>query len=214
MNEEDKAEIVSRYRRRLQEFGTDIRSLASGTSERQAVRFGVLVGIAELDGCSLLDVGCGHGDFYAYLMQHGVQVDYTGYDICPEFVEMAGARYPEARFELRDIQTDGIPHTFDFVFSSQTFNNRLQHEDNLDVMKDVLRRCYDASRRGVAVDMLTSYVDFREPHLYYYSPEEVFEFCKRQLTKRVTLRHDYPLFEFTVCLYPDFVGWGTSFASA
>ncbi len=207
MNEADKAEIITRYKLRLQEFGADIRSLASGTPEHRIIRFGVLAGIGDMDGCSILDVGCGHADFYAYLKQQGVHVEYTGYDICPEFIEMASAKYADARFELRDIQVDGIPRAFDFVVSSQTFNNRLQHEDNLALMKDVLSCCYDASRKGVAVDMLTSYVDFREPHLYYYSPEEVFVFCKHHLTKRVTLRHDYPLFEFAVYLYRDFAGW-------
>ena len=54
--------------------------------------------------------------------------------------------------------------------------------------------------------MMTAYVDFREDRLFYYSPEEIFRFSKT-LTKRVLLRHDYPLFEFTVYLYKDFAGW-------
>lgn len=36
--------------------------------------------------------------------------------------------------------------------------------------------------------------------MYYYSPEEIFGFCK-DLTKRVALRHDYMPYEFTVYLY-------------
>jgi hypothetical protein len=119
---------------------------------------------------------------------------------------LSAARFPDARFEVRDVQADGIPEPFDYIVSSQTFNNLLTHENNLNLMLDVLRLSYLASRKGVAFDMLTTYVDFREDRLFYYPPEEIFRFCK-SLTKRVTLRHDYPLFEFAVYLYKDFSGW-------
>jgi len=208
MDPRDKDQIISRYRDRLRRYGEDIRALASGTYERQQIRFSVLSAVGDLDGTSVLDLGCGFGDFYEHLISRNLEVDYYGYDICPELVEIASAKFPQARFEVRDIQVDGIPRCFDYIVSSQTFNNRLVYEDNFELVKDVIRRCYEASDKAVAIDMLTSYVDFREDCLYYYSPEEMFNFCKT-LTKRVALRHDYPLFEFTVYLYQDFVGWRT-----
>jgi hypothetical protein len=70
----------------------------------------------------------------------------------------------------------------------------------------VLGICYEACDKGVAVDMMTSYVDFREERLFYYSPEEILRHAK-SLTKRVMLRHDYPMFEFAIFLYKDFTGW-------
>jgi len=206
MNTDDKNSIVNRYRERLQTHGANIQALASGTEERRAIRFGVLAGIGELDGTSVLDIGCGLADFYAYLCERGLKVRYTGYDITPEFIELASKRFPEAHFEVRDVQTEGIPEKFDYVVSSQTFNNRFLRDDNLLVMQDVLRLASAASQRGVAFDMITDHVDFREERLFYYSPEQMFRFAKT-LTKRVLLRHDYPLYEFALYLYPDFVGW-------
>ena len=206
MNDADKVEIVERYRARLQTHGAGIQALASGTLDRRAIRFGVLSEIGDLEGCSVLDIGCGLGDFYAYLQERDIDVRYTGYDITPEFVELAAQRHPSARFQIRDVQAEGIPEKFDYVVSSQTFNNRLKNEDNMAVMKDVLRLAYSASTKGVAFDMLTDHVDFKEDRLFYYSPEEIFRYAKT-LTKRVSLRHDYPLFEFTVYLLPSFSGW-------
>lgn len=206
MNEADKTTIKDRYRERLKRHGAGIQALASGTAERREIRFGVLAGVGDLEGASVLDLGCGLADFYAYLRERGVNVRYTGYDITPEFIELAAQRFPDARFEVRDVQADGIPEKFEYVISSQTFNNRLAHEDNMNLMLDVLRLSYEAGTKGVAIDMLTAYVDFQEAHLYYYPPEEIFHFCKT-LTKRVILRHDYPLFEFAVYLYKDFAGW-------
>ncbi|UEQ03320.1 class I SAM-dependent methyltransferase [Halomonas profundus] len=208
MRDEDKSTIVSRYRKRLGEYGPGIQALASGSVERRDIRFSVLSSIGDLNGCRLLDLGCGLGDFYAWLQKQGVQVSYTGYDITPELVDFAVKRFPKASFEVRDIQTQGIPERFDYIVSSQTFNNRLSHDDNFDVMKDVLQICYEACDVAVAIDMMTSYVDFREDHLYYYQPEAIFSYAKT-LTKRVSLRHDYPAFEFAILLYKDFSGWKT-----
>ncbi|MGB8166687.1 MAG: class I SAM-dependent methyltransferase [Chthoniobacteraceae bacterium] len=206
MNDADKAEIASRYRARLAEHGASSAALATGTPERQEIRFGVLAGVGDLEGATVLDLGCGFGEFYQYLLSKGVRVNYTGYDITPEFIDHAKKRFPEAHFEVRDVQVDGIAEKFDYVVSSQTFNNRLAHEGNMELMQDVLRISYEACEKGVSIDMFTSYVDFREDRLFYYSPEEIFRFSKT-LTKRVLLRHDYPLFEFTVYLYRDFSGW-------
>lgn len=206
MNEYDKQLIVKRYMDRLKKYGVDIKTLASGNIERQLIRFEVFSKIGDLTGHSILDVGCGFADFYQYLKHQGIKVYYTGIDICPAFIDICKERFPEASFEVKDIQKDDIGRKFDYVISSQTFNNKLQNDDNEVSIRDVIRKSYEICNIAVAIDMLTNHVDFREENLYYYSPEEIFRFCKT-LTKRVLLRHDYPLFEFMVCLYKDFQGW-------
>lgn len=207
MNARDKARIIDRYRERLKVFGEDIRTLASGTQDRQRIRFEVLQQVGMRSGDSVLDLGCGFGDFYAFLLDRGIHVDYVGYDICPDLLDVARRRFPGIHFEAKDVQESRIPCHFDYVVASQVFNNRLQEEDNLEVVKDIMRRSFEATTRAVAIDMLSTYVDYREDQLYYFSPEEIFTFC-RSLSKRVCLRHDYPLFEFTVYIFKDFSRWG------
>lgn len=209
MKTEDKKWITERYMERFRKYGMDIRTLASGNRDRQLIRFKAFSEIGGLNGASILDVGCGFGDFYQYLKDEGIKVKYTGIDICPAFVEVCAERFPEAKFAVKDLQTDPVKEKYDYVVSSQTFNNRLAEGENMRLMKDVLQKSYDICTKGVAVDMVTSCVDFQEDHLFYYSPEEIFTFAK-SITKRVTLRHDYPLYEFMICLYKDFKGWRSS----
>lgn len=207
MDKDDRAELIGRYKERLEKFGYDIRSLASGTEERRQTRFGMLNNVGDLQGASVLDLGCGFGDFYAYLRDRGIQVDYTGYDISPDLIQMARERFPEGpKFEVRDIQDSGLGRRFDYVVCSQTFNYKLKRQNNIELVQNVLRLCLDSTDKGMVFDFITAYVDFREEHLFYYQPEELFTFAK-SLTKRVTLRHDYPLFEFALYLYPNFQGW-------
>jgi len=206
MNSSDKENIVTRYRDRLKEFGPGIQSLASGTVERRAIRFNTLSKIGDLEGARILDIGSGLGDYYQYLIDKGIKVDYTGYDLSPDLVKISEERFPDAKFEVRDIQIDGIDGVFDYIVSSQTFNFALAKENNLELVRTCLQICLDHCNKGICFDFLSSYVDYREGHLFYYSPEEMFSFAKK-LTKRVALSHESELFEFAIFLYPDFTGW-------
>ena len=66
--------------------------------------------------------------------------------------------------------------------------------------QEIVRKMFNLCRIGIAINMVTDYVDYKEDYLYYYSPEETLKFCKT-LSKWVALRHDYPLHEFTVYVY-------------
>jgi SAM-dependent methyltransferase len=205
MNVADKRKIIDRYNQRFAQHGNDIRTLASGTEVRRQIRFGVLAEIGLTPGCSVLDLGCGFGDFFDYLACRGLECQYTGYDINPTLIGAARSKNPHGRFEVKDIQLDEFP-VFDFVVSSSAFNLPVSDGDNYDFVADILARCFEHARLGVAVDFLTSYVDFQSTEAFHYCPEKIFAIAKK-ITKRVSLRHDYPLYEFCLYLYPDFEGW-------
>ena len=58
----------------------------------------------------------------------------------------------------------------------------------------------EQSRIGFSFNLLTSYVDWEEDHLYYGDPGVFFEYCKRKHSRFVTLLHDYPLYEWTIAV--------------
>ncbi len=200
MSDTDREIIVRRYTERFERHGVDVRSLASGTEERHRLQHEVHASAGDLNGKTILDIGCGLAHYYEFLRARGTAVDYIGYDIVPAFIESNRARYPEARFEIRDAMTEGIAHEADFVVMCEVVNNRYRDASNLDVVKKVLTRAFDAAREAVTIDMVSTYVDYQVPEAYYFSPEEMFAFAK-SLTKYVTLRHDYVPFHFTLMLY-------------
>jgi 2-polyprenyl-3-methyl-5-hydroxy-6-metoxy-1,4-benzoquinol methylase len=89
MNSHDKKVIISRYKDRLEKFGPSIDSLASGTIDRRTIRFNLLANVDDLSGATILDLGSGLGDFYGFLLEKDIKVNYTGYDLSPDLVELA-----------------------------------------------------------------------------------------------------------------------------
>ena len=199
MNKKDKSEIISRYNERLDKFGPVIEALAVGSEERRNIRYKVLTGIGDLRGKKVLDLGCGFGDLWGYLKNTGVECNYTGFDINARLIEIAKEKYPKANFRLIDILEEPF-ETFDYIISSNAFNNKLSSVDNYTFIEKILRIAYEHAAEGVAVDFLTWYVDFRRDYGFYYEPERVFSIAKKN-ARKVCLRHDYPLFEFCVYLY-------------
>lgn len=199
MKQNDKIVAISRYNERLKRYGYDPRTLG-WFKGRQPVRFRVLSEIGDLDNCSILDVGCGFGDLYRFLIKRGFNIAYTGIEINSNLIEIARKKYPDACFEIKDILIDEINHKFDWVFSSGIFNFTLS--DNKPFIQNMLKKMLELCNNGVAADFMSGYVDFKNMDVYYASPEHIFSFCKT-LSKRVVLRHDYMPFEFCVYIYKD-----------
>lgn len=205
MKESDKNWINLRYSQRLKDEGATYEALRTGPWERREMRFGILKEIGIQSGDSVLDLGCGYGDFSDYLFRNNIEVNYTGFDINSDFIEIAKNKYPQHHFEVKDILTEDY-QKFDWIVSTSCFNLALKEQDNYEFMYEMLFSAYQHANKGVAIDMFTDYVDFKVENMFYYSPEKVFSLAKK-ITKSVCLRHDYQMFEFCIYLRPDFQGW-------
>lgn len=171
--------------------------------ETQEQRLRVLAELIREPDASVLDFGCGTGHLCAVLRQErGFTGRYTGYDLSGEALTLARQRHAGAHFEQRDVFREGVGGHFDYAVVSGVFNNRVS--DNWAFLTSVLRILFSHARRGIAFNALSAYVDYKAPGLYYADPEEVFRFCKENLSPAVNLRHDYEVkpgvlpFEFTV----------------
>jgi SAM-dependent methyltransferase len=197
VRDRDRAEVSHFFSESLRKYGYDPRSLGwiPGT---QRARFAVLAAIGDLDGCKVLDVGCGFGDLYEYLCRRGTRVDYTGVDLNPGFVEIARARHPDARFVVADFEDAKVDGRFDWAFGSGIFSFRVS--DHEAFVGRMLRKMFDNARKGVAIDFLDGRCGPGSAALYHPDPADVYRMCSR-LSRRVVLRCDYKPTEFCVYVY-------------
>jgi len=198
----DKEKIIQRYNEKLKHnHRKDL--LSTGSKIRRDIRFKVLTELGDFQGKKILDLGCGIGDFYQYLQEHKIECEYVGYDINPNIIKLAKERFPKVNFEVKDILEEDFPH-FDYIVSTSSFNNKLESISNYEFIQKILEVSYNHIRNGggIAVDFLVSYVDYKHDYAFYYEPEKIFSIAKN-ITRRVLIRNDYPLYEFAVYLYKD-----------
>lgn len=195
---EERASLVKLYADRVAEMGYDVRSLGWKSREDQLLRFQVLADIGDLSDSVVCDVGCGFGDLQPYLSERFRNVQYVGVDLSEELLTVARSRYPALKFAVADILDESYQETADWHLLSGALSYKL--EDNLAFTTRMLAKMFALSRRGVAANFLSTYVNYQHPRNYHHDPADVFRIAKG-LTKRVALRHDYPLWEFTVYLY-------------
>ena len=195
--------IAAHYRSLLKEHGDTAAAAQYSSRASQERRFAVLSMVGDLRGASVLDYGCGSAHLATFLKARGqAPARYTGVDIVDELLEMARAKHPEGHFGRPD---DVLDHKFDYVLVSGVFNNR--RRDNRRFYSETLKGLFGLCTRGLAFNMMSTYVDYRDPALFYEAPERVLGFVKRELTPYVVLRHDYEVkpgvvpFEFAVFAY-------------
>ena len=195
MNEKERSSIIKHYQKLFKKYG--VKPAALGwVKGKQKTRFKVIAEIGDLKNSSLLDIGCGFGDFVDYLESKKIKFDYTGIDINPEFVKIAKELHPKEKFDYRDIEVNPYKKKFDWVFAIGTTN----HSGSYDYIKNLLRNMLNNSKKGIAMDFLSSYVDYKKSGNFHSSPEKIFKIAKT-LSKRVVLRHDYLPFEFCIYIY-------------
>lgn len=188
------------YDGRLAEHGATARGVDWNSEESQHLRFRELTRLLDDADAGVLDYGCGYGALRAYLREHGHRGRYVGFDISERMIESAraGAADPAARFES---SRDAL-QPVDYTLASGIFNVK-QHASDEDWHRYVIETIGDlaaVSTRGFAFNALSRYSDIerRRPDLYYADPLELFDHCKRHLSRFVSLLHDTPLYEFTI----------------
>ena len=194
MGPAEKARILKQYDERLDAHGYDPKTLGWDKG-RHPLRFEVLLSQWDISGTRVLDFGCGFGDLYGHTRAAGIDFDYLGIDLNPRLSEEARRQYPEARFEARDVSTDGLEGTFDYIFSSGVHNTPM--DDNQAFTEGTFELFARHAKRGFAVNFLSDQVDRKLEDAHHTHPAATLDLAYRH-SRRVLLRNDYMPFEFTV----------------
>jgi SAM-dependent methyltransferase len=195
---DEKAALLKRYSDRLAQHGPTIAALG-WTKPKHTLRYRILLEYwlarPPSQPMRVLDFGCGFGDLFGYARDHGMAIDYTGLDINSDLIRVARERYPAARFLCMDLFEGDLDEKFDIVLSSGVHNYRLS--DNQGYVERSFALFDRLSTLGFAANFLSNRVNFRSEQNHYSAPEDILSLALRY-TSRVTLRHDYMPFEFTI----------------
>lgn len=199
-------DLKAHYQRLFAKAGDSPAAVQYSSLDSQVVRFAILSEYIDKDS-DLIDLGCGLAGMLPFLRKNGFTGRYLGCDFVPEFISHARAKYSEdkkAEFREFDIFKHELPEGYDYVLISGIFNNKIR--DNISFIFTALGESMRKVKRGVVFNALSTYVEYQDPELFYIDPMYLFDYCKRNLTPYISLKHDYITkpggfpYEFTMCL--------------
>jgi len=202
VDEQQRQRIIAKHRDSLKRYGYHPNALYWSGRDIQEIRFQVLANIGIQAGDSVLDVGCGFGDFKAWRETHQCPLKYTGLDVSPDILAEATKRHPDATFyvgDLFDMNFDA--QRFDWVILSGALNEQL-HDDSA-YAKSVIKRMYALSQKGTAFNLLDA--RFLKAHdLHSQIPNDILTFCQI-ICPDSALHDDYLKNDFSIyMLRPEF----------
>lgn len=185
------------FEKAFQEYGDDTRSCL--WDKPMIMRYQELKRVAELENCKVLDIGCGLGGLYEYLVKDcGITgLDYTGVDIVDGMIETATKKYPEARFMVKDLLKEKLQETYDYVFLCGVFNVEMSTE----FMKQMLKQAFSYCEKGLAFNFISDYVNFKTDGFSYHNPQEIFTFCVENLSRKIDMHHHYAKCDVSMFVY-------------
>ena len=193
--------IEKLYSTSLKEHGVTSKSVGWRDEASQRLRFEKLATVIENKEGSVTvnDLGCGYGAMYNFLSKDYMVESYNGFDISDEMLDKA-KHFIAHNDNVNLYKNDKLDTLAEYSFISGIFNVKFEEDEQSwkDFIIQMLENINKFSKKGFSFNLLTSYVDYKEPHLYYGDPLFFFDYCKKNFSKKVSLIHDYNLWEWTI----------------
>lgn len=195
MNQPDHERLAAIYTC-LQSQTTPARRAGYEDTLQQALYFEILTAMGLPPEATVLDVGCGYGDLYAYLAARGHTGRYIGLDIVPHMIEEARRRFPQAEFVVGDIVSADL-EPCDYALASGPFDYRTPNSPTR--WRTALARMFALARCGIAWNGITVTPEGRDD-LWAQPLPAVLEVCA-ELSLDYAIRCDYDPPHFTAYVY-------------
>jgi len=180
------------YQNNYESHGISAEGVAWDSVQTQKKRFSAIVScLGDLKNDSLVDAGCGFGDFYLYLKEKGnLPKNYVGLDLCAPMVEEAKAR-TGCKILQKDILRQSIPAA-DWYVASGSMNLLTKMETHI-----FIQRCFEKSRKGFVFNVLEGRE--QEGSYSYWNAHDILTLC-RTFTNKVKIKEGYMEGDMTLLL--------------
>ena len=196
--------INNYYTQKVIENGNSSQGVDWNSRESHFLRFKQLCKLFETNqSFSILDYGCGYGELINYLNENGYSnYKYFGYDISDEMIKRGKLLHNTSSIDFCDNLNQLKKQTFDYTIANGIFNVKLDTIEEIwkEYIIETINKINEISLKGFSFNILTKYADkgYMKDYLHYSDPLELFDYCKRNISNKVLLLHDYPLYEFTI----------------
>lgn len=197
--------ISIHYDKLFDKYGSSVKSSQQSSRVTQIKRMKILTkNIIFKKNDKVFDFGCGTGYLLNFLKkQKKFKGIYHGCDISEKIISYNIKKFKSSKvlFLNQNILKKKLYVKYDYIFINGTFNNYTGN--NMQWMKKILIKLIVNTKKKLIFNNLSRYVDYKDNKLFYADPSEIFDFCKKKLSKNVSINHSYSIkkgvipYEFT-----------------
>lgn len=176
------------YETAINKYGVSPRGVHWNSKNSQYKRFEAITSFIKKDiiNSTLLDVGCGFGEYYKYLsINNKLPAKYIGIDCEKSMIDLANTRFPNQKFIIKDVLKDNLIHS-DYLICSGALN--ILDIDQIDIF---IKKSFEHCNKGFIFNFLKN-VTFT-----VIKKDEIIDITKRY-TKNMIIKEDYLDNDFTI----------------
>lgn len=178
------------YTNAILEHGISAQGLRWRSTFTQHKRFEILTSFIEdtISNSSLVDAGCGFGDYINYLEKINKKPNsYLGIDCENVMINIASKRFPNINFKLQNVLVDKL-YESDYYICSGAMNILDKEEVFI-----FIKKCFTVSKKAFIFNFL------KNDPLTTISIDEIISYCKK-LTNKIIIKDNYLENDITIYL--------------
>ena len=198
--------IKTIYENDLIKYGDNHKGVGWKRKSEAQTRYEIMLDLFSNDNKKkiIIDFGCGLSHFYTFLKKKRFKnFKYIGLDISEKMIEISKKKYPNNQYFCLDIINDHfkVPYV-DYTVINGLFTQKgnCNNAQMNNFLKKILFKVFKFTKKGVALNLMSPIVDWKNKGNFYPDTKLVFNIIKN-LSKKFVIRHDYGLFEYTIYIY-------------
>ena len=175
--------IIDHYETCLENHGDNNLGVDWPDKRDAATRYRVMLDIVKgSDNETIIDFGCGAGHLLEYIQSHNIKnIDYIGLDISLKFIALCRNKWPHHNFIQEDVlnNSDTIPEA-DYIIMNGVFTEKriLPNKYMFLYMQRVIKLMWSKARKGLAVNVMSTNVDWQRKDLFHLSKRDFSKFLR------------------------------------
>jgi 2-polyprenyl-3-methyl-5-hydroxy-6-metoxy-1,4-benzoquinol methylase len=149
-----------------------------GSKKSQMIRFYQLEKFCNIEKKTILDIGCGRGDFFKYLKRKKIK-SFTGIDMNKDFVNFCEKKYKSknVKFFNKNFLDLKFKKKYDIVFMSGLLN--LPFDNNFETLEKIIFKMFNLSKYCILFNFLSTQSNKIFVNQNYYDATKILKLVEK-----------------------------------
>jgi SAM-dependent methyltransferase len=200
--------LIDYYADQLSRYGDTPLGAAWPDGQGQKLRFKtferIIEGRSGKDEVTVLDLGCGTGSFYSYILENKLNyIKYIGVDVLEDALSFARHKFSDVPFYNIDILScsenalSSVKSDYVIANGLFTVKRHATDEQMWQFMAEMIAKMWPYVNKGIIFNVMSKNVDWERDDLFHVSYDRMANYLHSLAGRYIGFCADYGLYEYT-----------------